>query len=68
VRLWESLSRQLSQPTVPSKGIEHCREHRTPKILILDVDLKTLGWLEQKLQDAGLGATTITSVVEAVIR
>lgn len=37
---------------------------RTLRILILDVEMETLGFIEQMLQDSGLDAITSTSVVE----
>jgi hypothetical protein len=39
---------------------------RAPRILVLDAELKTLGFIEQMLQDSGLGAISCTSVVEAI--
>jgi hypothetical protein len=42
-----------------------CDGHK-PRILVLDVELKTLGFIEQMLQDSGLGAISCTSVVEAI--
>jgi hypothetical protein len=37
-----------------------------PRILILDVEWKTLAFIEQLLQDSGFGAITSSSVVEAI--
>jgi hypothetical protein len=37
-----------------------------PRILVLDVDLKELGFIEEMLQDSGFSAITCTSVVEAI--
>lgn len=53
--------RESSRVPGRSRPAEH-----TPRILVLDAELKTLGFIEQMLEDSGSRAITTTSVVEAI--
>ena len=48
-----------------AEGGSRPAEH-TPRILVLDVELKTLGLMEQALQDSGYSAITSTSGAETI--
>jgi hypothetical protein len=56
------------QQTSENSLTDDCSRHAecTPRILILDVELKTLGLVEQALRDSGFCAITTTNVAEAI--